>query len=354
MTDSILMSRTEIPKIKEDFETYCIYGQSHVGSVRKENQDFLGFEENDEFALLIVLDGMGGHSGGFEASRIACKAMLKHFRHTCLPQKKIDPFQFLHEVIQKGHEAILAFAAKNPQMEGMGTTAVCAFLHNEQCWVGHVGDSRAHIIRDNSLYQLTIDHTCVHQLARTGDISLDYMSNHPMRHILDRSMGSEDSLEVEVRPTPIHLKKGDRILLSSDGFLQYTEDEDITAFVRIEDLSQACQTCIDTALKRGGSDNITIAILEYQKDTGHDEAIEDARTSFHLEVKEAQQRSEAEQTKKNAQRKQDSPSSLRIEYAREGEYDLPPPPQSSNIVQYITFAITMIGIGILLGTLLNP
>ena len=344
MTDSFPLSRTDIPTLSHKYETIHVHGQSHVGSVRKENQDYYGFEQKEDFAFLIVLDGMGGHSGGFEASRVACKDMLEHFQAHC--NSDISPKDFLRASIKKGHEAILSFASRHPQMSGMGTTVVCALIHKDVCWIAHVGDSRAHILRNKKLIQLTIDHTCVHQLALTGDLSLDDMKNHPMSHILDRSMGSEESLEIEIYPEPIPLQQGDRILLSSDGFLQYVEDHDIEEFLNIDELKETAQVCIDTSLKRGGSDNITVGLLEYIAETAHSEQrVTDARTAFHEKIKEAQQKNGTE-----AYSSPSSSSSLRVEYAQEGEFDLPPPPESSSATFYVTFAIVMMALGMFLGS----
>ena len=346
MTDSFTLSRTDIPVINKNLDSFHIHCQSHVGSVRSENQDYYGFERKGDFSFLIVLDGMGGHSGGFEASRIACKAMLQYFESEC--SDSISPQEFLRESIYKGHNAILKFASKNPKMTGMGTTAVCLLLHKTKCWIAHVGDSRAHIVRDKKLFQLTIDHTCVNQLALTGDLSLDDMKNHPMSHILDRSMGSEEPLEVEVYPDPITLQYGDRLILSSDGFLQYVSDDDIIDFLQIPDLEQSAQTCINTSLKRGGSDNITVALLHFQvKDTISTSPIHDARTSFQTQIMLAQQKQARLHTPSKASH------SLRVEYAKDGEFELPPPPEPSSIRFYIVFAIIMMGLGMLLGSFFN-
>lgn len=346
MTDSFALSRTDIPVINKKFDSFHIHCQSHVGSVRSENQDYYGFEKKGQFSMLIVLDGMGGHSGGFEASRIACKAMLQHFESEC--SDSISPQDFLRESIVRGHNAILKFASKNPKMTGMGTTAVCLLLHETKCWIAHVGDSRAHIVRDKKLFQLTIDHTCVNQLALTGDLSLDDMKNHPMSHILDRSMGSEEPLEVEVYPEPIELQYGDRLILSSDGFLQYVIDDDITGFLQIPDLEQSAQTCINTSLKRGGSDNITVALLEFLiENTKIKSPIHDARTAFQAEIALAQQKKAQLNTPSTASH------SLRVEYAQDGEFDLPPPPAPSSTRFYMVFAIIMMGLGMLLGSFFN-
>lgn len=346
MTDSFLLSRTDIPILSQKHETFHVYGQSHVGSVRKENQDFYGFEQKSDFSFLIVLDGMGGHSGGFEASRIACTHMLKYFRSHCSPE--VSAKDFLRAAITKGHEAILQFASKNTQMEGMGTTVVCALIHNNTCWIAHVGDSRAHILRNETLFQLTIDHTCVHQLALTGDLSLEDMNNHPMSHILDRSMGSEETLDIEVYPKPILLQQGDRILLSSDGFLQYVEDHDIEELMNISDLKTSAQKCIDISLMRGGSDNITVGIFAYTAaSTNAENFVEDARTAFHAKVKDAQQKNSF-----SAPASSPPAGSLRVEYAHEGEFVLPPPPEPSSATFYLIFAVSMMSLGIFLGSFL--
>ena len=356
MTQSLVMSRTEIPPLQIHSDAYIIQAQSDVGAVRKENQDFFGFRKNDHCAFLIVLDGMGGHSGGFEASRIACASMLKYFDDTITTSPN-EPEIFLQEAINAAHEDIRIFAQENPQMEGMGTTVVCALIFDKKCWIAHVGDSRAYIMRNNQLFQLTIDHTCVNQLALSGEISIEKMKNHPMNHILDRSMGSEEFLEIEVYPSPIALMKGDLIILSSDGFLQYVEDNDFLTLFSTAQKELKLQNCIDIALKRGGSDNITVATLEFLLPNEESTQLEDIREGFYERVEKAQEEFLRQLELQEPEsvfrvKKLSNSSSLRVEYMKDGEYELPPPPEKVSPIMYVLLAILLLGTGMILGAVL--
>ncbi|MEC7985309.1 MAG: protein phosphatase 2C domain-containing protein [Myxococcota bacterium] len=321
------MSRTEVAPIKAAFETHKLYGSSHVGAVRSENQDFIGFARQDERTLLIVVDGMGGHSGGYEASRIATKEMKIFFEESDLP-----PLELLQQSIAIAHQKILEFAANDPSFEGMGTTVVCALIESDRAWLAHVGDSRAHLLRDRVLYQLTIDHTCINNIALCGEIAYDQLENHKLGHILDRSLGSEDPPEIEIQVSPIHLTPGDRLILSTDGFWQYCSDQDIRELLQDDPLETAIQDGIAHALNKGGRDNITIAILECLHSNFDKEPILDARTEFKSRVSKA---FSAKQIQVAAERKVTNSHGLREEYMEDASIPLPPPPEPAPIVPIV-------------------
>ena len=292
------MSRTEVEPIKASFNTHHIYGESHVGAVRSENQDFIGYAHHADRTLLIVVDGMGGHSGGYEASRIATREMKSFFEKSDLP-----PLALLEKSIEIAHQKILDFAAEDPSFEGMGTTVVCALIESNRVWLAHVGDSRAHLLRERVLYQLTIDHTCVNNIALCGELPYEQIENHKFGHILERSLGSEDPPEIEVQSTPIALVPGDRLILSTDGFWQ-----------------------------KGGSDNITIAMMECLSSQYSKEPIQDARDDFKTQVLRAYQ---SRQEQLTASRKEINSHGLREEYVKDDSLPLPPPPEPAPVLQIL-------------------
>ena len=238
-------ARGEVPPIAEIFADHQIYSACEVGNVREENQDFVGFFHTPKSTLLIVADGMGGHSGGFEASRMAVKEMGVFFNEN----QDLAPEVLLGQSIVHAHTSILEFAQSNPKFEGMGTTIVALILCDNQVWVAHVGDSRIHLLRDGQFIQLTIDHSCVNTLARMGEIDIPDLDNHPFGHLLERSLGVESNLEVEVRPEPIAVKTGDKFILSSDGFWQSCQDKDAIRILSNNDHSAAVQEALEHALE---------------------------------------------------------------------------------------------------------
>ena len=152
----------------------------------------MGFVAFDGYRLLVVCDGMGGHSGGHEASRMAVEAILAH-----VPEKLAEDGveATLTGAIEQANQNLQAFAQENPGSKGMGTTAVMCLMKDGQVWLAHVGDSRAYLIRDGEVRLLTYDHTCINRLVLMGKVSYEDSIDHPIGHILERSVGVENRLQ---------------------------------------------------------------------------------------------------------------------------------------------------------------
>jgi len=207
--------------------------------------------------VFVVADGLGGHAGGEEASRIAVE-VLKTF---CpLPMEEGDR-GFL-EAVQSGHLRIQEEARRRPELRGMGTTLVAAHVRNRRCVVLHVGDSRGYLIREETLQRITRDHTLVEEMIRSGELPPEAIYDHPDRHILSRALGVEEALRLD--RSPFALKDGDLILLCSDGLTNMLPDETIRReilSIGIGDPSAVAQGLIDRANERGGIDNITVVVV---------------------------------------------------------------------------------------------
>lgn len=235
----------------------CFFtGLTDPGLVRSVNQDDYYIDPEGRF--FIVADGMGGHAGGQEASRIATQAIRLYLEESWDgPEgtKKILESAFL-----KANQAILVDQSKHPERSDMGTTAVVVVFRKSESWHAHIGDSRLYRLRGAKLDQITEDHTWVARAMKMGDLTADQARNHPWRHILSKCLGREDLRQVDVHP--FDLQPSDRILLCSDGLTEELPDHMIAAHLKtIRACDKAALALVSAAKDRGGRDNITVVIV---------------------------------------------------------------------------------------------
>ena len=237
---------------------------SDIGCQRENNEDRYAYWEpgaDDEFArkgrLAIVADGMGGHEGGQEASRIAVEAIQEVFSDT----SGTDPQSLLVTGFQIAHERILEYAAGHPELHGMGTTATAIALVENQLYYAHVGDSRLYLVRGSSLSRLTRDHSYVGRLVENGVISLEEAETHPQRHILTAALGAGTEALPDTPQHSIALQKGDVLVLCTDGLWGLLSESEIPSLVVGRELPEACQAMIKMAKDRGAPDNITVQLI---------------------------------------------------------------------------------------------
>jgi PPM family protein phosphatase len=237
---------------------------SDIGCQRENNEDRYAYWEPDadeEFArkgrLAIVADGMGGHEGGQEASRIAVETIQEVFSET----SGANPQSLLVTGFQIAHERILEYASGHPEFHGMGTTATAIALVGSQLYFAHVGDSRLCLVRGTSLSRLSRDHSYVGRLVENGVISSEEAETHPQRHILTAALGAGTESLPDTPPKPIALQKGDVLVLCTDGLWSLLSESEIQTVVAGRQVQEACQALIKTAKDRGAPDNITVQLL---------------------------------------------------------------------------------------------
>jgi serine/threonine protein phosphatase PrpC len=265
------------------------FGITDTGKLRKSNEDqFLVAElskrmrvwqtslpepklqvGDDRAHLFLVADGMGGHQAGERASAIAVAAIeqftLNTFRWFFAPdspgaQKVLAQFQ---SALSEADAKILAEAAENPELAGMGTTLTMAFQLGAQLCIVHVGDSRAYIYRDGQLHQLTKDHTLVAELVRTGAIQPEQVASHPLRHVITNVVGGPN-VGVKVEARAFEVQAGDRLLLCSDGLTEMVTNDAIAAALDAQpDPEAAARMLLAQANESGGRDNITVLIVRF-------------------------------------------------------------------------------------------
>jgi len=237
---------------------------SDIGCQRENNEDQYAYWEptgDEEFArkgrLAIVADGMGGHEGGQEASRIAVEAIQEVFAET--PDS--DAQSLLAIGFQVAHERIQEYAAGHPELHGMGTTATAIALRGSQLYYAHVGDSRLYLVRGANISRLTHDHSYVGRLVENGIISAAEAEIHPQRHILTAALGAGAELWPETPQHAIELQKGDVLILCTDGLWSLLSENEIHSAVVECEPTEACHALIKMTKDRGGPDNITVEIL---------------------------------------------------------------------------------------------
>ena len=219
-----------------------------IGRVREGNEDSYLIEP----PLYAVADGMGGHRGGEVASQLALETIEDLFRK--------DEGSLVEQVRSANH-AVFMQSQEDTAVSGMGTTLTAALVEGSQLQLAHVGDSRAYLLRADSLRQLTADHTLVARMVKTGEITEAEAEVHPHRNVLTRSLGTE--ADVQVDEDVVGLLDGDRLLLCSDGLTGMVTEDQIKAILETEpDPQRASDRLIKAANRAGGIDNITVVVLD--------------------------------------------------------------------------------------------
>lgn len=224
---------------------------THQGMVRQNNEDTVFPDSSGESegpVILIVADGMGGHVAGEVASRLAVNAAASSDLEAA-------------DRVAAGNRAIREEVAREPSLEGMGTTMTLLSLDPDgTARLGHIGDSRAYLYRDGDLTQLTEDHTVAGELASLGEIEPEEVESHPQRHMLTRTLGLTRFVDVDEVETS--LKVDDRILLCSDGLTEMVADPRIGELMSEGTPDDAAWALIEAANSAGGVDNISVVIVD--------------------------------------------------------------------------------------------
>lgn len=237
---------------------------SHRGNVRQNNEDSIYSSRSRD--LFIIADGMGGHTAGEIASKTAVKK-VKHFIKTKAEnyEKIQDGFLgIISDAIDYGNNAIFSAAQKDESLKGMGTTLITAFLDDNKIYIGHVGDSRAYIINDTSINQITSDHSLAEELYRNGSITREEALNHPQKNIITRAMGCNSSVKADLYTAEIW--EGETLLLCTDGLSNMVSNDDICKIVKeTQNMNECANKLVNAAIQAGGTDNISVIVIRTDK-----------------------------------------------------------------------------------------
>ncbi len=237
------------------------FGLTDKGRVRPTNQDIFQIEarEDNQTALLVVCDGMGGAKGGREASQGACNVIENFFQEQYAQCGAGQEEPFLKKALLYANRFVFQKAAHEEALAGMGTTAVCALVRSGNVYLCHAGDSRAYLIRDGKLTQLTHDHSYVQELVDCGTITEEEAEHHPQKNIITKALGVDYRLEPEF--TAAKLKREDRLLLCTDGLTNMVPVEEMEELLAQGTFYDLPDRLIEAANAHGGSDNITALLL---------------------------------------------------------------------------------------------
>jgi len=230
--------------------------RTDTGKVREENEDSI--LSMPELGLFAVADGMGGHRGGKVASQLIVAELRQRAGETEL--REAMELATLLTVINR---RLLEVSSNDSSLQGMGSTCSLASIHGGKLLVGHVGDSRVYLMRDSDLQQITSDHRAVQQLIDEGALSEAEAERHPWRHMLTRSMGADQQVEIDLYER--ELRKNDLILLCSDGLTGMIGDDLVREVMSSSvGIDEKADQLISQAIAGGGQDNISVILIQIE------------------------------------------------------------------------------------------
>ncbi|MBQ9860239.1 MAG: Stp1/IreP family PP2C-type Ser/Thr phosphatase [Clostridia bacterium] len=238
-----------------------VTGQTHLGLVRENNQDAMDYgtlSENAQYG--VVCDGMGGANGGNIASEIAVGIIGSRIRDGFSAEQNGNWAEHrLESAMAAANIGVFDRAQQQPELSGMGTTVVAAITCGHTAYISHVGDSRLYLFRDDTLQQITRDHSVVQDMIESGQITEEQAKSHPRRHFITRALGVTDNESGEY--DELELQAGDRLLLCTDGLTNMVDTGAMLQLLK-QPAKAAAEALVQAALDGGGTDNITVLLMD--------------------------------------------------------------------------------------------
>lgn len=239
--------------------------KSDVGKSRGNNEDNFYVSNDMKVPLYIVADGMGGHNAGEVASNMAIEIIKNKFmnpKDDLLDKDKV--IKSIKQSIEEANTKIYLKSIENKELKGMGTTITLAYILENHIYLGHIGDSRAYLISDDNIQQITEDHSFVNELVKSGTITKEEAKNHPKKNMITRAVGSSSIIEMDLMVKEYN--ENDILILCSDGLTNMVSDIEIMEIMKDEnDLQNACGRLVELANEKGGLDNITVVAIKLYK-----------------------------------------------------------------------------------------
>lgn len=235
-----------------------------VGKVRSHNEDSVIIVKNQSGdTLMAVADGMGGHSAGEVASSITISHLSKCFNESFCNMEKVQAVNWLREIVVEINELIFGYVDSHPESKGMGTTLVVALVTKDYILLGNIGDSSGFVVKEDKLHKVTYDHTLVNLLLKAGELTEEEAKDHPKKNVLMKALGANDPIDIDIFDCDMDISS---ILLCSDGLTNMLDNEQIEKVLMSElDIEDKVIKLIRKANNRGGTDNISIAYLEFSE-----------------------------------------------------------------------------------------
>ena len=241
---------------------------SHIGKVRKNNEDYCKGEIlNTDFGpvgIFALADGMGGHNKGEVASKLAVENIVEFLKENLLQSNNIK-IDYIDDIIKQAYHSvnhiIYEKSISSLEFDGMGTTLVIAIIYKDNLYVANVGDSRCYLLNENGFNKITIDHSVVEELVKANIITKEEAKTHPGRNHITRAIGTDEMVIVDIFKK--ELRKGNKILLTSDGLTGFVGDDIIKdILLKDDDVKNLAQELINTANDISGKDNISVVLIE--------------------------------------------------------------------------------------------
>lgn len=238
-----------------------IVAKTDKGRIRDSNQDAYAVGElPDEVAWAVVCDGMGGAAGGNIASALAVKVISDKistsYRST---MKDSSIFNMLDSALVAANIEVYDMAEENPELLGMGTTVVCAVVRDGTAFIAHAGDSRAYLLKDNELTQVTTDHSVVQNLVNEGKITKEEAQHHPQKNLITRAIGVDKDIEIDFDEA--ELGDGEYLILCTDGLTNYVSDDELMDALSDGKYYAYADRLVNKANNNGGGDNVTVVAI---------------------------------------------------------------------------------------------
>lgn len=239
-----------------------IFYGTNTGKVREINEDSYLIVEKDDYILCAVADGMGGHNAGEIASETAVSAIKELFNDNFLKHKEIP--DFINKSINYANKKIRDKSIVSDDYNGMGTTLAMAIIdkYEKMLYVGNVGDSRVYIVSPRKMDQITFDHSLVAEYIKQGKITQNEAKTHPKRNVITRALGTNDDVIGDV--FELKIEKNIKLLLCSDGLTNHLSNDEILEIINDRKNNDYIRCLIDKANQKGGTDNITIIVVEIE------------------------------------------------------------------------------------------
>ena len=238
-----------------------IYSKTDIGLVRPSNQDACRYGIlSDNCVWAVVCDGMGGQNGGNIASKIAVETVSDILQESFREDMSSDELsELLVSAVNEANKLVYDTSCEDITLSGMGTTIELAFTNGNMMYIVHVGDSRAYLIKDNKIKQISTDHSVVQEMIDNGELTPEEAMSHPNKNLITRALGVTADIKMDFIEAEFEF--GCKLLLATDGLTNYLDDRDIISIISSTEDNLVCEKLVETAKSAGGGDNITVALI---------------------------------------------------------------------------------------------